>query len=237
MRTMYDACNPIRPPADASMVAGYVSGGCEWSPAAWQLWAKALRVRIATGANVDDGVVLDVERGDATPADAPGWCARAQLRGVTPTVYTSASNVAAVLAACKVHDVPAPLIWVAQWDGVATVPAGCIAKQYRNDVAAGYDVSAVADYWPGVDPAPPTPPEDDDVTDEQAQMLADIHAAIFEPTAVGGVTGYPAYAPGNNIDIIRRKVSPYNAGYPPADSTAPAAAEAAPVTAIDGGQS
>lgn len=151
---MYDACDYLRPPADASMVAGYVSGGCEWPAVAWHAWSRALTVRIATGANVDDGVVLDVERGDATPADAPGWCARARLRGVTPTVYTSTSNVQAVLAACKLHDVPAPLLWVANWSDGPVIPAGAIACQYDNDAARGYDISVVADYWPGVDPAP-----------------------------------------------------------------------------------
>jgi hypothetical protein len=154
VRTMYDACDYLRPPADAAMVAGYVSGGCQWSPAAWSAWSKAITVRIDTVAAIGTGVVLDVERGDATPEDAPNWCAQARQRGVTPTVYCSQSNVAAVLAACKLHGVPAPLIWMALWDGVAEVPAGCIAKQYTNDASAGYDISAVADYWPGVDPAP-----------------------------------------------------------------------------------
>jgi hypothetical protein len=67
----------------------------------------------------------------------------------------------------------------------------------------------------------PTPPEDDDLTTEQAAQLQQIWAAIFEPTQVGGTTGYPTYAPGNNIDIIRRKLNPYNVPYPPPNANPP----------------
>jgi surface antigen len=72
-------------------------------------------------------------------------------------------------------------------------------------------------------PIPPTPPEDDDLTPEQATQLQQIWSAIFEPTQVGGTTGYPAYAPGNNIDIIRRKLNPYNEPYPPPNTAVPPA--------------
>lgn len=151
---MYDACNYTRPPRDAEMVAGYLNGGCRWPAQAFTYWEAARIVRIATNATMNAGAVLDVERGDATPNDAPGWCARARQRGQVPTVYTSQANVPAVLAACKLHGVAPPLIWMAWWNGVASVPPGCIAKQYANVDAKGYDLSAVADYWPGVDPAP-----------------------------------------------------------------------------------
>jgi hypothetical protein len=161
---MYDACDYLRPPFDAAMVAGYVSGGCQWPAAAFNYWRHAKVVTIATGANVNAGMVLDVERGDATPDQAPGWCARARLRGQDPTVYTSTSNVAAVLDACTFHAVPPPHLWVANWSDGPVIPADAIACQYDNDNARGYDISVVADYWPGVDPAPPPPPtptEDD----------------------------------------------------------------------------
>jgi len=47
------------------------------------------------------------------------------------------------------------------------------------------------------------------------QQIADLHAAVFQPVALNGGTSL-ATTPPNNIDIIRRAVSPYNAGYPPA---------------------
>jgi|ERR1700733_1164738 len=157
-RTMYDACDPSHIPADAVMVAGYIYGPCRWSPAEWARFPGAVHVRIATVASLNDGAVLDVESGDASPDLAVGWCARARLRGQTPTVYCNAATVDAVLAAFKAHDIVAPLLWIAQWDGDATVPSNAIAKQYVNDAGAGYDMSVVADHWPGVDVAPAPPP-------------------------------------------------------------------------------
>jgi hypothetical protein len=48
------------------------------------------------------------------------------------------------------------------------------------------------------------------------QQIADLHAAVFQPVAINGGTSLETTPP-NNIDIIRRAVSPYNAGYPPAN--------------------
>jgi hypothetical protein len=42
-----------------------------------------------------------------------------------------------------------PEYWIAHYDGAANIPVGAVAKQYLN--TPGYDVSAVADYWPGID--------------------------------------------------------------------------------------
>lgn len=65
--------------------------------------------------------------------------------------------------------------------------------------------------------APIPPPEDDDLTPEQNQMLQDIHDALFKPVQQDGGEGYPAYAQPNNLDIARRAVSPYAKGYPAAN--------------------
>jgi hypothetical protein len=176
---MYDACNPLRVPIGAQLVAGYIFGNCAWPDYAWARWPNARHVRIATVASLNDGQVLDVERSDATPDDAPGWCARARLRGQVPTVYTSASQVQAVLDACKLHAVPAPLLWVAQWDDIAELPGNAIAKQYRNDNAAGFDTSVVADHWPGVDPAPQPSHKDEPMHLFQLEGKADIYV-LFE---------------------------------------------------------
>ncbi len=62
------------------------------------------------------------------------------------TIYCNASTVAAVKSAFKAAGVSVPQFWVADWDGVAEVPAGAVAKQYKS--TAGYDVSAVAAHWP-----------------------------------------------------------------------------------------
>jgi len=66
----------------------------------------------------------------------------------------------------------------------------------------------------------PTPPEDNDLTALQAQQLQQIWQALFEPVAQDGGQGFPNYANPNTLDIIRRVVSPYAKGYPPANPPA-----------------
>lgn len=153
-RTMYDSVNAYHIPADAVMVAGYIEGPYAWSSGEWARFPHAVKVQIATVAMPARGMVLDVEAGDAAPDLAPGWCARRRAAGVDPSVYCNASTWPVVRAAFAAHQEPEPHWWIADYDGIATLPAGAVAKQYANDKAAGYDLSIVADYWPGIDPAP-----------------------------------------------------------------------------------
>lgn len=153
MRKMYDSITAADIPANAAIVAGYVSGRYKWSNADWARFPHAVKVRIATQANVNDGHVLDVEPGDATPAQAPGWVHMRRLAGVVPTVYCSASTWDAVRNAFRSANVPEPLYWIARYDNRPELMAGAIAKQYINPPTSGghYDLSIVADYWPGVE--------------------------------------------------------------------------------------
>lgn len=150
-RLMGDSTNAGDIPNHLAMVAGYDSG-YKWTPADWALHPNAVKVHIATEANVNSGHVLDVERGDATPGEAPGWAQMRREAGVVPCIYMNLSTWPAVIAAFEGQ--PAPLYWVAQYDNVAEIPDGAIAKQYANESLTGghYDLSIVADYWPGVDP-------------------------------------------------------------------------------------
>jgi hypothetical protein len=53
-----------------------------------------------------------------------------------------------------------PNWWLAGYDDVPEIPAGAIGKQYANEPLTGghYDLSVVADHWPGVDTGPgPSP--------------------------------------------------------------------------------
>src|SRR4051812_12158924 len=93
MRTMYDSVNAGAIPRDAALVAGYLAPSrYAWSAADWARFPHAVKVRIAIFADVDDGHVLDVEPGDATPAEAPGWVKRRRAAGIDPTVYCNAST-------------------------------------------------------------------------------------------------------------------------------------------------
>jgi hypothetical protein len=149
VRTMFDAITVADIPADATMVAGYIDGHYANLPEMQARFPHATVVSVTvTGGDAD---VLDIENGDATPQDAPGWI-DAHPHG---SLYCDESTWPAVQAAFGSR--PLPPIWVAAYDGDPTVPAYAVAKQYASNSA--YDTSSVSAYWPGVDPVP-TPPEE-----------------------------------------------------------------------------
>jgi hypothetical protein len=162
VRYMYDGVSPGRLPADAAMVGGYVNGMYAWSAASWARFPKARKVTIAVTAAASANV-LDVETGDATPTQAPGWALNERREGHIPTVYCNRSTWPAVRAAFVNQHVTQPQYWIASYSSSTVIPAGAVALQYEN--TPGYDLSIVEDHWPGVDPEPvptptPTPVED-----------------------------------------------------------------------------
>jgi hypothetical protein len=152
---MYDSTAARDIPANAQLVAGYVDGLYRWSEAAWARFPTATKVRIAVFAATDDGQVGDVESGDMTPISAVSWVQMRRRAGVDPTLYVNESNKAATEAAFAAAGVAQPHYWLALYDGIQDLPPGCVAKQFINPPGSGgnYDLSAVADYWPGVDSA------------------------------------------------------------------------------------
>lgn len=96
--TMYDSVNPNEIPPGAVAVAGYTSGHWPTYPELVRRFPKARKLSIAVNAQ-HDATCLDVEPGDATNAQAPGWVRRQQRRGVKrPVLYTSVSNAGALLS-------------------------------------------------------------------------------------------------------------------------------------------
>jgi hypothetical protein len=152
-RTMYDGITAADVP-DGWGVAGYIDGNWPDYAALKLRWPNAVHISVAVTA-ADDAWALDVENYDATPAQAPGWASRQRDRGNPyPWVYMNASTWPEVVYEFAQQKVAAPLYWVAQYDGLAVVPPGAIAKQHTN--TPGYDESVVADYVPGID-LPPAP--------------------------------------------------------------------------------
>lgn len=153
---MADAINPNNIPVGRfPLVAGYVDGPrSQWPAAGWARHSASILVRIAVFASTNAGHVLDVETGDATPSQAPGWVKMRRAAGTDPTVYCSISLWPAVRAAFHAANVAEPHYWVAGYPGGgAVIPAGAIAHQYADPLTSGgqWDLSVVADYWPGVD--------------------------------------------------------------------------------------
>lgn len=157
MRTMYDSVTATNIPVNVEMVAGYIDKTTyRWSQADWDRFPHAVKVRIARLATTNDGHVLDVEAKLATPAQAPGWIRMRRAAGADPTIYCNRSTWPLVRSACAAAGVALPHFWIATGTRQQTIPDGAVAAQHTLDFRPGgfagtVDISAVADYWPGVD--------------------------------------------------------------------------------------
>jgi len=158
MRLMFDAVTAANIPPDARMVAGYADTIKipQWTQNDWNRFPNAVCVTIVKKASSSWGHVLDVEPGDATPAEAPGWVVMRRKAGADPTVYCNASTWPSVRTAFQNAGVPEPWYWIAKYDDDPRIPdswitARCVAKQYHGNDPRGFDKSVVLDYWPGVD--------------------------------------------------------------------------------------
>ncbi len=161
MSTMYDSVNASAIHASfpsPDIVAGYVDGRYAWAATDWSLFPAAQHVTITVlgqaGANV-----VDCETGDLTPSQAASWAQAEIAAGRRPTIYCNTSTWPSVNAALTGLGISLGSVdfWVAQYDGVAEIPAGAVAKQYQS--TAQYDISLTNGSWPSqTAPAPPPPP-------------------------------------------------------------------------------
>lgn len=173
MRIMYDGIDADTVPFGASIYAGYTGGKWPSLAALRKKFAGKLFLSIAVSAS-DDAHALDIESGDATPAQAPTWANRQRVKGNPyPVCYMNASTWPAVRAAFIAQQVPEPLYWVAEYvkdpSKIPAIPSGAIALQYYS--YSGYDISIVEDYFPGLDPepVPQTREEEEDMSAVTAQ--------------------------------------------------------------------
>lgn len=95
--TMYDSVDPAEIPANAQAVAGYVNGRWPTFPDLARKFPDAHRLSIAVTAEAGADC-LDIEAGDASPAQAPSWVRRQKSRGIRkPVVYCSLSDAHTVV--------------------------------------------------------------------------------------------------------------------------------------------
>lgn len=231
-RIMFDGIDPATVPAGARLYAGYVNGSWQsYAPLAAK-FPNALHVSIAVNVSAT-ARVLDVETGDATPAQAPGWVEDMRRGGNPyPVVYCNTSTWPAVRAEFAAQHVAEPLYWLAEYvedpRDVPALPSGAVALQYYD--FGGYDISIVADYWPGLDPAPVAPTsstivlEEDPVQIEPKAVHPGDYAIAFAPDkkelvfVADGDTGAPAELrvavwTGNNTSVIPDLKVGGNAGH------------------------
>jgi hypothetical protein len=188
----YDDTNIADIPSSAQMIAVYADGpyaGTE--PAARKRFPHALIVTI-TVRGEPNREICDCETGDLTPPEAAHWALAEHKAGRHPTIYCSASPWDEVKAAVRAVGLdPAKDVswWIAHYDGDPTIPAGAVAKQYLGSPGNSpghYDESSVADYWPGVDPAPkppkptkpPKPPKPPKPTHDGTPFAEDMAKAV-----------------------------------------------------------
>lgn len=160
---MYDSIKAASIPAGVTFAAGYDTGFEQgWPPEQWARFNPA--VHICTRDGVDTGDVFDMESGAASISGAPAWLnLRRAATGVWKSLYYSVgldAQVQQVLADAGIPSAEVPK-WVAWYDGdddLASVNyvVGVVAKQYANSAITGanYDLSVVADFWPGIDTKP-----------------------------------------------------------------------------------
>lgn len=157
-------------PPGFPVYGGYDDGAWPDAAAIKARFPGATVIRFTVNPGDNEGDCLDVENGDATPVEAPGWTLRRRHAGHTgPLTYCSASAWPAVRRQYAIQNVAEPGYIVAAYPGIGVgimYPPPAVGHQYADTGA--YDLSVVADYLPGIDPPPgpvpaplPPAPEED----------------------------------------------------------------------------
>jgi peptidoglycan hydrolase-like protein with peptidoglycan-binding domain len=141
-----DSVSPSGMNRGLSVYAGYGRGTYTNMQAVKQRFpgAKYLSVSPYVTVGVD---CLDVEPGDAVPADCPafvrGWT---KVNTVKPVIYANASSMPSVISNLSKAGIARSqyFLWVAEWDHNTAIPSQYDAKQYWS--TSGYDADSFNDY-------------------------------------------------------------------------------------------
>jgi hypothetical protein len=170
-----DSTDPFAIPLEGlAAAAGYGDGEFVWPSDGWARFAPPI-VSLSIVVSADDvGDILDVETGDATPADVPRWVrAFARPGRRRPTIYASRDTWPKVVAALEAAGLSAAGVdwWAATLDGTTEVP-GAVAVQARGSNLTGghYDESVILDpSWVGL--------EGDMTSEEHNALMATLAAS------------------------------------------------------------
>jgi hypothetical protein len=148
---MFDSVTAADIPPDVDAVAGYVDGHWRWSTSDWDRFVTKRRIRIATLATTLDADALDVEFGDATPDQAPGWVRHCRpAPGRLPLVYCNRTLRPLVERACAGLRY---LLWIATLDGHQVTQPGATATQWAGQTSGSgghFDLSLIDAAYFGV---------------------------------------------------------------------------------------
>jgi hypothetical protein len=167
---MRDAVSVSAIPAGTPAVAGYLSGFWPTFRPLVLAFPRAYHVPVAIGATpvykslVGRMSCLDIEPGDATPAEGGPWAKGEIGLGVKPCEYANESTMPAVKASLA-HWLGSGwrakvFLWVAAWTYHPGLLAGYDADQWTNHGPQGqnYDESTVSRAFLGIKPPPPPLP-------------------------------------------------------------------------------
>lgn len=158
MRRMADSVTPSNLPAGFDVYGGYDDGSYSNIAAIKALHPNKPVVCFTVFARDNFGDCLDVEAGDATPAQAPGWTYMRRVSGHPQPMNYCSEGVRDTLLGeyAKQHITVPPLI-------IAAYPGNGAVLQQPHDAGhqfidhGPYDESVVIDFMPGVDITPPHP--------------------------------------------------------------------------------
>jgi hypothetical protein len=175
------------PQGQFQLVAGYIDGAYRWSDHDWAIHKDSIQVRICAVTVDVTAHVADIEAGALKPIDGAQFIKDKTARGEHPSLYFSESRLTEVenqLRASGLDPYHGWSWWRANWNNNPNDGGPGVAHQYANPALTGahYDLSSVADYWEGVDPAPAPAPA---------------------PTPAPTPTPQPAPAPGPPLDQVR----------------------------------
>lgn len=151
MRVCYDAVTTTACPDGAPLYLGYSDGQWPNANAMAALHPTARVVTVTTNPAHRYGDMLDVENGDASPSDVVPWLVARRAAGAWPSIYCGLSNWIACQQPVWAAHIVEPPWFVAHYTNVEHIEPGAVGTQWTT---GDYDTSAVADFWPGVDPDP-----------------------------------------------------------------------------------
>lgn len=181
MRKAYDSTNPDNVPLDADFYWFYVDGYYVPKPGQLSRFPINKIQGIAVFETTNAGLIGDMEFQDMTPDGLCRWVQMRRLNGVWASGYCSLDNWGDARAAFAKAGVLEPPWIVAAYPGIGpNLYPGVIGHQYED--TGGYDISVIADYWPGVDGPHPSPPVDigDNMQQQEVALVTADNAGIVE---------------------------------------------------------
>lgn len=155
---MYDAVDVAALPGDGDLYAGYIDGNYVTVPALRQRFPNKPIVEVAVRTGTNAGHVFDTEPGNPEPPAAARWVAMRRASGLdTAGIYTMRSWWGWCIDALNAVGIDPNTVpfWIADATGREHELAGAIATQWLFH--GDWDLSNVADHWPGVDSGSPSP--------------------------------------------------------------------------------